>query len=84
MTLIAEISFTLYPYRMDAAAELDQINKAIARILHGGQSFSLNTGGGSRTTTYADYNALIRRKQDLESQLAVERGFSGGRIGAAW
>jgi hypothetical protein len=69
---------------MDAAAELAQIDEAIYHILHGGQSHSLNTGGGSRTVTYADYNALIQRKKALENQLAVERGFAGGRIGAAW
>jgi hypothetical protein len=69
---------------MDAAAELAQIDEAIARILRGGQSYTFNSGGGSRTTTYADYNALMQRKKALETRLALERGFSGGRIGAAW
>jgi hypothetical protein len=69
---------------MDATAELAQINEAISHILQGGQSYSLNTGGGSRTVTYADYNALVQRKKALETQLAIGSGSIGGRIGAAW
>jgi hypothetical protein len=69
---------------MDTAAELAQIDEAIALILRGGQSYSLSSGGGSRNGTYADYNALIQRKKALETKLAHECGLSGGRIGAAW
>jgi hypothetical protein len=69
---------------MDAAAELARIDEAISHILKGGQSYSLNTGGGSRTVTYADYNQLIQRKKALETQIAIENGYAGGRIGAAW
>jgi hypothetical protein len=69
---------------MDAIAELDQVNAAIAHILAGGQSYSINSGGGSRTVTYADYNALLKRKEALETRIAAASGGLGGRIGAGW
>jgi hypothetical protein len=69
---------------MDAAAELEQVNRAIAHILAGGQSYTINSGGGSRAVTYADYNALLKRKEALETQIAAASGGLGGRIGAGW
>jgi hypothetical protein len=69
---------------MDPQAELDQINAALSRILQGGQSYSLSSGGSSRSTTYASYEALIKRKRELETRIAASQGALGGRIGAAW
>jgi hypothetical protein len=69
---------------MDAITELDQINAAISHIMSGGQSYTINSGGGSRTVTYADYNALLRRKEALETRIAASSGGLGGRLGAGW
>jgi hypothetical protein len=69
---------------MDAEAELEQVNAAISHILQGGQSYTISTGGGSRSVTNADYNALVKRKKDLETTIAARGGSLGGRLGAAW
>jgi hypothetical protein len=69
---------------MDAITELDQINAAISHIMAGGKSYTINSGGGSRTVTYADYNALLRRKEALETRSAASCRGLGGRIGAGW
>ena len=84
MATLARFRPALHTYGMDAAAELDQINTAVAHILAGGQSYTLNSGGGSRTVTYADYNALLKRKAALETQIAAASGAVGGRLGAGW
>ena len=78
--------FSSPPYTcgMDAIAELEQVNAAISHILRGGQSYTINSGGGSRTVTYADYNALLKRKAALETQIATASGAAGGRLGAGW
>jgi hypothetical protein len=69
---------------MDAENELIQIDEAIDAILKGGQSYTINTGGGSRQVSYADYNALVRRRNELQTQMAAAGGMLGTRITAGW
>jgi hypothetical protein len=69
---------------MDAENELIQIDEAIDAILKGGQSYTINTGGGSRQVSYADYNALVKRRNELRTQMAAAGGMLGTRITAGW
>ena len=64
--------------------ELKQINGAIAHILKGGQSYTINSGGGQRQVTYADYNALVKRKDELEDKIDSSSRSFGQRITAGW
>jgi hypothetical protein len=64
--------------------ELEQINAAITAILQGGQSYSLQTGGGTRQVTYADYGALAKRKAELEAAVAAASGTLGTRLTSGW
>lgn len=45
---------------------LGEINKAIAKVLAGGQSYKI----GSRSLTRADLSELRKLKSDLESELS--------------
>ena len=69
---------------MDYEAELQEIEAAITAILQVGQSYTLNTGGGSRQVTYANYNELVKRKNELRTMIAGSRGGLGGRMTAGW
>jgi hypothetical protein len=64
--------------------ELELVKTAIKSVLQGGQSFSLSSGGGSRQTSFANYDSLIKRQKELENKLAALRGEAGVVLGAAW
>jgi hypothetical protein len=64
--------------------ELAQINAAIETVLRMGQSYELNTGGGSRRVTYADYDALVKRRDELAARIAAADGSLGMRLTAGW
>jgi hypothetical protein len=64
--------------------ELAQIKTAMEAILKGGQSYTLSTGGGSRQVTYADYNALVKRRDELEYRIAAASGSLGTRVTFGW
>jgi hypothetical protein len=65
-------------------AELEQLNKAIAGILAGGQSYQINSGGGSRATTNASLETLYKRRGALEYSLACINGETGLKVGIGW
>jgi hypothetical protein len=69
---------------MELEEELDQINAAIEAILAGGQSYTINTGGGSRQVTYANYVDLLDRRDRLMAAIAAKNGRLGMRITAGW
>lgn len=48
---------------------LNEVDKAIQKILVGGQSYKI----GSRSLTRADLNMLYAMKNDLTGQLAAEK-----------
>ena len=68
----------------DLENELAELNAAIGAILRGGQSYTINSGGGSRQVTYADYNALIKRRDAIRAQLAAGNDSLGVSISAGW
>jgi hypothetical protein len=65
-------------------AEMAQIKAAIDGVLAGGQSYSINSGGGGRTTTNAPLETLYKRLDDLEYSLACMNGETTFKAGAGW
>jgi hypothetical protein len=67
-------------------AELAEIKAALEAIRKGGQSYTLNTGSGgsSRTVTMADYDVLVRHKNELEEKIATANGERATIIRAGW
>lgn len=53
--------------QMKPAELLEQVNKAIAAVLVGGQSYKI----GSRSLTRADLSMLKAMRDDLEAQVAA-------------
>ena len=53
--------------QMKPAEMLEQVNKAIAAVLVGGQSYKI----GSRSLTRADLSMLKSMRDDLEAQVAA-------------
>ena len=81
----------IYPQIMDAINEIDaietelaEVTLAISAIIKGGQSHTINTGGGSRSVTMADYGKLVERKKELQYLLQLKNGSGGIRITPAW
>lgn len=64
--------------------EISELTIAISNILKAGQSYMINSGGGSRSVTMADYDKLIARKKEAQADLACVSGSLGGMIGKAW
>lgn len=54
--------------QMKPAELLEQVNKAIAAVLVGGQSYKI----GSRSLTRADLSMLKAMRDDLEAQVVAE------------
>lgn len=65
-------------------AEIARIDAAIEGILKGGQSYNLNSGGGSRATTNAALETLYKRRDSLEYSLACMSGETHMKIGIGW
>jgi hypothetical protein len=65
-------------------AELALIDAAINGILKGGQSYMINSGGGSRNTTNANLETLYKRRDRLEYALACVSGGTHLKMGAGW
>jgi hypothetical protein len=63
---------------------LEKVDRAIDNILLGGQSWNINSGGGSRSTTFANLADLKKMRSDLEYKLSLCRGEAGCRLGASW
>jgi hypothetical protein len=53
--------------KMTLQEQLDEVNRAIASVLWGGQSYSI----GSRSMTRADLSLLKSMRDDLEAQVAT-------------
>jgi hypothetical protein len=64
--------------------EIFQINAAIDGILKGGQSYNINSGGGSRATTNAALETLYKRREKLEYSLACMNGETSMKVGIGW
>jgi hypothetical protein len=64
--------------------ELSEIERAVSAIVTGGQAYSLNSGGGSRSVTMADYAALIKRKQEILYELSCIQGGMAQTITLGW
>lgn len=69
---------------MEPEEELAKIDAAIEAVLSGGQSYTINTGGGSRQVTYADYNALTKRRSELQARIAASNGGLATRLTPGW
>jgi len=64
--------------------ELDKVNTAINSILTTGQTFFINSGGGSRSVTYPDLSNLYKIKENLENRIAALSGLIVSRGVAGW
>ncbi|MDR2149856.1 MAG: hypothetical protein LBO67_03390 [Spirochaetaceae bacterium] len=64
--------------------ELNEIERALSGILVGGQSNSLNSGGGSRSVTMPDYAALVKRKKEILYELSCIQGSTAQNIAPGW
>jgi len=64
--------------------EIAEITTALSHIRKAGQSYTINTGGSTRTVSMADYKALITDRQNLRGQLAEVQGSGGLVMGASW
>jgi hypothetical protein len=64
--------------------EIAELTVAISNILKTGQAYMINSGGGSRSVTMADYAALVSRRKEAAYELAALNGSLGGMIGKAW
>jgi hypothetical protein len=65
-------------------AEIARIDAAVEGILKGGQSYSINSGGGSRATTNAALETLYKRRDRLEYSLACMNGETHVKVGIGW
>jgi len=50
--------------------ELTEVETAISYILKGGQEYTIQSGGGPRSTTNADLSLLYKRKETILSQIS--------------
>jgi hypothetical protein len=64
--------------------EIEAIDAAISGILAGGQSWEMNSGGASRRVTFADYDRLVKRRDELAARLAAANGELGTRGTFGW
>ena len=64
--------------------EIAEITTALSSITKAGQSYTINSGGGSRTFTAANYSELVKRRKEAIGELAAVNGSLGGMIGKAW
>jgi len=71
------MSESIVPYGTPAQ-QLEEVNKAIYKILHGGQSYKI----GSHSLTRADLGMLLSEKDKLEAQLRGNTGFLDGAYAA--
>lgn len=53
--------------------QLDSVQEAIEVIETTGQSYTIQTAGGSRTMTSADLSTLYQREEKLKSDIAKEK-----------
>ncbi len=68
-------------------AEIAEINTALSHIRKGGQMYTIMSASGagtSRTVTMADYDKLLRHRNDLQRQLDGLNGRRAFRLGAGW
>jgi hypothetical protein len=70
--------------REEIEAEIAGIDAAIAGILKGGQSYNINSGGGSRGTVNAALETLYKRRDKLEYSLACMNGETHVKVGIGW
>ena len=61
--------------QMKPAEMLEQVNKAIAAVLVGGQSYKI----GSRSLTRADLSMLKSMRDDLEAQVAAGKALAASQ-----
>jgi hypothetical protein len=67
--------------------EIAEITIALSHIRKGGQSYTIMSASGagtSRTVTMADYDKLLKHKNDLQRQLDGAQGKRAFRFGAGW
>ena len=70
--------------RDELVAELAEVNKAITHILKGGQSYSIDSGGSSRSFTGADLDKLRSYRGELKREIKEIDGEAGMTLGAGW
>lgn len=67
--------------------EIDDIRTAISALIKGGQSYTLNSGGSSRTVVQADLKSLRSWLIELQQELAeLNQSYDtrGKIIGVGW
>ena len=64
--------------------EIANITLALNHILKGGQSYTINSGGSTRTVTMADYKQLITQRSILRQSLKEIDSTAGLVLGAGW
>ena len=64
--------------------EIANITLALSHILKGGQSYTINSGGSTRTVTMADYERLTIERHGLRLQLKEIDGSAGLVLSAGW
>jgi len=68
-------------------AEITDVRNAISTIIKGGQSYTISTGGSSRTVTNADLDKLRSWLIELQQELnQVNQSYDtpGFIVGASW
>lgn len=68
-------------------AEIAEITAALSHLRKGGQSYMLMTsagGGTQRSVSMADYDKLVRHRNDLQAQLNEIEDVRAFRLRAGW
>ena len=68
-------------------AEITEINTALSHIRKGGQSYTITSASGagtSRTVTMANYDSLVKQRNELQKQIDSAQGRRGFRAGCGW
>ena len=67
-------------------AEIAEINTALSQIRKAGQSYTINSvlGGTQRTVTSADYDKLVKHRNELQMQLNELNETRAFRVRSSW
>ena len=68
-------------------AEITEIDTALSHIRAGGQGYTINSasgGGTARTVTMADYNTLVKHRDDLYQELSSVNSTRAFRFTPGW
>jgi hypothetical protein len=67
--------------------EITEINTALSHIRKGGQSYTITSASGagtSRTVTMANYDSLVKQRNELQKQIDGATGKRAFRAGCGW